>query len=439
MDRLVALYKTWDGHEFIEASLSSIYESVESIVLVHSDVSWLGERGNTVRAMAKQWSLEHDRDGKVHHIDTDVAAQESQYAMGVEYIARHDLGNVAMVVDADEVWEPKHIERARRWMREHQSPAYRSRMHTYLKTPFYRVHPPQGWPTVFVRDLSLLTTSPRACRAKAIRMTDVWMHHYTYVRETRESVERKVRQSALADGGESVIDGWMESVYDRLPEGENLHAFSKWREMWKCVEKVWTPEVPEPLRNSWLMALWLPPGEMNDGEMHALHRLAKGRTQAVDLGTHHGRSAAVLSLACARCHTVDCYDALPEGTFADTLDPSRYESWRGANTLPATQALAKRLGNMTCEQSLTADAGRNWSGGPVDVLFVDADHSEEAVLADVRAWAPHLRTGSRIVFHDDNDLHPGVQSAIRILMGSGGFETVDPGQYSGSIAAMDVR
>jgi hypothetical protein len=437
-DRLVALYKTWDGGEFIDASLASIYDSVDAIVMVHSHVSWLGEPGNTVRPAAMAWCAEHDRDGKVLHISVSSTSQEEQYAIGVAEIRRLDLGDVVMVVDADEVWEPQYVENARRWMAQEHCPVYRCRMHTYLKSPFFRVWPPTGWPVAFARDMEQLSKSPRACRAKGPRMTDVWMHHFTYVRETRAAVKRKLQQSARADGGEQVVDGWMESVYDRLPEGADLHAFVRWREMWKQIEKIWWPDLPAAMRTCRLLPLWLPPGEMLDGEMNALHRLARGRGQAVDLGTHHGRSAAVLSLACRRVYTVDCYDALPEGTFADTLEPGRYETWEGGN-LRATQALAKRLGNLTCEQSLTHKAGHEWTSGPVDLLFVDADHSERAVLRDVRAWMPSMREGSRIVFHDNNDIHPGVQRAIQILLDSGEFESVDPGAYSGSIAAMDVK
>lgn len=444
-ERIVALYKTWDGGEFIAASLASIYEGVDAIVMVHSEVSWLGECGNTVRTGAQRWCAEHDHAGKVHHVDADASTQEEQYALGLKYIADYNLGEIIMVVDADEVWEACYIEEARRQMHDfRQFAAYRCMMHTYLKTPFYRVDPPAGTPVVFLRDGKQLTRSPRACRAEGMRFDyRVWMHHYTYVRGSRESVERKLRQSAAGDGGESVVSGWMESVYDRLPEGRDLHAFTRWRSMWERVRKVWTPDVPESLRNDPLMDLWIPQGELLHGEMNALHRMARGRGQAVDLGTHHGRSAAVLSLACRRCHTVDCYDDLPAGTFADTLEPRRYETeeWRGGRcgSLRATQALAARLGNLTCEQSLTAEAGKKWAGGPVDVLFVDADHSEAAVLQDAFAWLPHMRAGSRVIFHDNNEIHPGVQGAIVKLMGSGAFEVVDPGEYAGSIAVLDVK
>lgn len=65
--------------------------------------------------------------------------------------------------------------------------------------------------------------------------------------------------------------------------------------------------------------------------------------------------------------------------------------------------------------ALTADAAACWQG-PIDYLYVDADHSEESVLADLRAWVPHLRTGGLIIGDDyGSDLYPGVKSAWDIF------------------------
>lgn len=254
--KIVALYKTWDGGEFVDASLASIYNDVDAIVMVHSSVSWLGERGNTVKPAAVAWCEQHDTAGKVHHLDVELSNQETQYAAGVEHIERHKLGDVVMVVDADEVWESQYIENARRQIHDNPYPAYRCNMHTYLKTPFYRVDPPYGSPTVFLTVPKLLTESPRGCRAPAKQLADVWMHHFTAVRATREEVERKIHQSCMADGGEKVVPGWMDTVYDKLPAGENLHYFIRHRKVWQRVEKITTAELPPAMLTAKLLALW---------------------------------------------------------------------------------------------------------------------------------------------------------------------------------------
>lgn len=440
--KIVAIYKTWDGGEFVDASLASIYDHVDHIVMVHSEVSWLGERGNTVRRPAMEWCSQFDKVGKVHHIDVELTSQEAQYAAGIDYIGRHKLGDIVMVVDADEVWEAQYIENARRQIHDRPSPAYRSAMQTYLKAPFYQVDPPYGLPTTFLRDPIHLTRSPRGCRAPTIHLSDVWMHHYTYVRETRSDVERKIRQSALADkNNEAIVSGWMETVYDRMPDGENLHAFEKHRSKWKRIRKVWLPDMPPAMRRSKGMGQWLPMETIGDmlleGEINTIQRLAAGRAQAVDLGTYRGLSAIALSIACRRVHTIDCYSDLPADAFADSLDPRRYESMRDYS-FAENQALFKRFGNITCESARTAEVASTWTGGDVDVLFVDADHSEHGTLADVQAWRRHMRTGARIILHDNNDIHPGVQAAINKMRSDPWLRFIDPGEYSGSVAACEV-
>lgn len=436
---LIALYKTWDGGEFIDASLASIYEHVSAVVMVHSETSWLGERGNTVRPDAIAWCDANDKDSKVHHVDVDLTSQEQQYQVGLDYIANHHLAyDAIMVVDADEVWEDQYIENAVRQMcAMDEFVAYRSNMHTYLKTPFYRVDPPYGSPTIFLREPRLLTRSPRACRAPAMQLADVWMHHYTYVRASRADVERKLHQSCKADRNEEVVPNWMSDVYDNMPSGENLHAFCKHQKVWNRIRKVFTCDVPPAMRSARLMPHWFPTGELLDGEVNAIYNLSLGRKVAVDLGTMHGRSAVVFALACDRVHTFDCYDDLPDDCFADTLDPRRY-FMLGGHSLKRSQELAARFGNITAEQSRTDQAGHSWRGGPVDVVFVDADHSESAVLSDVESWFPHMRRGSLFIFHDNNDIHPGVQSAIRRLFADSRFRPVNPGKHTGSLAACEV-
>jgi cephalosporin hydroxylase len=40
------------------------------------------------------------------------------------------------------------------------------------------------------------------------------------------------------------------------------------------------------------------------------------------------------------------------------------------------------------------------SGEPIDLLYIDADHTEEGVRADFRLYSPLVRPGGLIVFHD---------------------------------------
>lgn len=46
------------------------------------------------------------------------------------------------------------------------------------------------------------------------------------------------------------------------------------------------------------------------------------------------------------------------------------------------------------------DVAPKWDGGPIDLLIIDGDHSEEGVVADIRGWWPHVRAGGLVVFDD---------------------------------------
>ncbi len=47
------------------------------------------------------------------------------------------------------------------------------------------------------------------------------------------------------------------------------------------------------------------------------------------------------------------------------------------------------------------------------LVFIDADHSEDAVLNDLRAWIPKVKRGGLITGHDyDSHNHPGVKAAV---------------------------
>ena len=44
--------------------------------------------------------------------------------------------------------------------------------------------------------------------------------------------------------------------------------------------------------------------------------------------------------------------------------------------------------------------GRGWTGGEVDLVFIDGDHSPEGCREDWDVWHPHVRAGGAVAFHD---------------------------------------
>lgn len=59
---------------------------------------------------------------------------------------------------------------------------------------------------------------------------------------------------------------------------------------------------------------------------------------------------------------------------------------------------------------------------PLDVVFIDGDHSLEGVSADLETWTPKVRPGGVVLCHDaDCPAFPGVQRAIEGYCGRTGL------------------
>jgi hypothetical protein len=56
--------------------------------------------------------------------------------------------------------------------------------------------------------------------------------------------------------------------------------------------------------------------------------------------------------------------------------------------------------------------------GSLDFVFIDADHSYQGCLADIKAWAPKVKPGGLISGHDyESPEHPGVKQAVDEVCG----------------------
>ena len=64
------------------------------------------------------------------------------------------------------------------------------------------------------------------------------------------------------------------------------------------------------------------------------------------------------------------------------------------------------------------DTGRAWSGPPVDLVFIDGDHTREGCTLDWELWNGHVAIGGHVVFHDARDAPggaPGIPAVIAVV------------------------
>jgi hypothetical protein len=156
----------------------------------------------------------------------------------------------------------------------------------------------------------------------------------------------------------------------------------------------------DPRLRAFTLALGLiPPRTMHSAaEGEALMRLAAGARRVVELGVYEGSSAVVLCRALgpgAELHLVDPF-----------IDATGWSLRPGAKaSAPATRLAVRRAARsggprVRWHLARSQDVGRSWSGGPVDLIFIDGDHSPEGCRDDWEQWHPHVGPHGAVAFHD---------------------------------------
>ena len=148
----------------------------------------------------------------------------------------------------------------------------------------------------------------------------------------------------------------------------------------------------------------------------------------VEIGSHRGRSAIAMGkIAIDRGVLVYAVDPhLPfTGVNGREFGPTDLDYMYGA-------LVEHGVGESVFVVSLkSTKAAMAWDDSSVDLLFLDGDHSDAAVRADVSAWSSKIRPGGKIAFHDS--YLDGVKSTILELESTGYWSRVNE---AGSIVAL---
>ena len=138
----------------------------------------------------------------------------------------------------------------------------------------------------------------------------------------------------------------------------------------------------------------------------------------VEVGSYVGLSALCMAAA---GHTVYCVDTF-QGTVEDAQDELGQTARKMRQTLGDGIVLDTFLKNtkdrlfksiFPCVGESTLWAKR-WPF-PVDMVFIDANHSYDSCLADIHGWRPHVKPGGILCGHDFGPF-PGVERAVSHLL-----------------------
>lgn len=127
-------------------------------------------------------------------------------------------------------------------------------------------------------------------------------------------------------------------------------------------------------------------GWLKESEAKELAELAKGKT-VLEIGSWCGRSAIAMAATAYRVYAIDWHRGDPIIGFDETLS----EFWTNIRKAGAGNVIP--LVGRTQQMDIL---GESWA----DVVFVDGDHHEESVLADLELARRCLKPGGTIAMHD---------------------------------------
>lgn len=137
-------------------------------------------------------------------------------------------------------------------------------------------------------------------------------------------------------------------------------------------------------------------GQLAIEESRFLRRAASGRRVIVEIGSYRGKSAAMLALGSAPDGRVTAIDPHLRSEGAGTTAYGD-EDERVFHETMARVGISDRVTHVV-ETSAAARPG--WGDTPIDLLWIDGDHSYEGVRRDLEDWAGLVKPGGLLACHD---------------------------------------
>lgn len=261
--KITALIKVWSGEEWLKACIASIYNHVYKIVIITSDVSWIGGKDNPSIPIIKEMAYCHDPEGKIIHINYNTSNQMEHCQYAYEYIKKElPETDYIQLIDSDELWDDNNYKKAIQFIKDNPGfDAYRTQMYTYIKRPYYRIDPIEPLkPVCFIStnrpDMGM---EPRGCAIKPFKeMPDVYCHHFVFVRYHFNRVLEKLVQSHVSEKQPyEDMSKWIPEVWNKLPDVTaswtqkrgGFHPAIGFGKNWKSIKTVLLEELPEVLHN----------------------------------------------------------------------------------------------------------------------------------------------------------------------------------------------
>lgn len=167
-------------------------------------------------------------------------------------------------------------------------------------------------------------------------------------------------------------------------------------------------------------------GWLTVDEAIALHELACAlpheRALAVEIGCWQGKSSICLAsgLQRKRRGKLVCID--PFDASGDQQSHGEYEARKQELGGPLRSAFESNLKQARVREVVDVRPGYSHElagsfAEPIDLLFVDGDHSFDGVARDFRDWAPKIRCGGYLAMHDVvHQVHDGPRRVVEEMV-----------------------
>ena len=154
--------------------------------------------------------------------------------------------------------------------------------------------------------------------------------------------------------------------------------------------------------------------------LYYLVRLVPNSGSILELGTFRGKSAIIMGLSSydknINIYTIDNFKVAK-------LVEDKSETEAEARVIKNIEdfGVQDKVKLITKDSN---EASKTWSV-PLDLLFIDADHTYERVKDDILNFVPHLKPGGFLIFHDYTNPFGGVKQAIEATLKKDDFICYD--------------
>ncbi len=223
--KLVAGYRVWNAEPYLEASLKSVYDHVDAIVIMLSDRPWGGPAVPADRTAEIIRSFP-DPDKKIRFVEGNWGNEIKQTNALLELVKKEGATHM-LFVDYDEVYWPRHLQ-AIRAACANGAGQVKVRIRCYWKSLNWWIEPVESLRAIVAvylfEGIECVGVRSLTTRGHIVElgMNNAVVHHFSYALPT-ELVKRKTESWSHRDDVQAT---WFERVWipwDKNREMMDLH------------------------------------------------------------------------------------------------------------------------------------------------------------------------------------------------------------------------